>query len=371
MQRFIFIALLYIGLTFFATDVSAQSKPQPTLNEKIGQMIIIGFRGMEIADTNHVVRDIKKYNLGGVILFDYDVPRGVAKRNIESPKQLKILVDQIKNLADRKMLVAIDQEGGKVSRLKTKYGFPHSVSAQYLGSFPNTDSTKYYAEKTAKTLSDLGINMNFAPVVDVNINPENPIIGKLGRSFSSNPQKVVKHAAAYIRGLHKHSILSVIKHFPGHGSSQKDSHLGVVDVSDTWSRKELVPYRRLIDRNLPDAIMTAHIFNENIDPNWPATLSRPTITGLLRYKLGYKGVVISDDLMMGAIRKEYGLKTTIKQALNAGVDLMVFGNNSIYDPNIVPKTHRIVKELLESGDISRKQIDASYKRIIEMKRKIN
>jgi beta-N-acetylhexosaminidase len=347
-------------LSLLISTASCQSQPAPQskvpLDVKIGQMLKIGFRGMAVADTNHIVRDIEKYHLGGVVLFD-----------IKSPEQVQQLVSDLKQLADKPLIVAIDQEGGRVARLKPKYGFPETVSAQYLGDLDNTDSTQHYARQTAKTLSKLGINVNLAPVVDVNINSQNPVIGGLERSFSGNPQTVVQHASIFIETLHNHNILTVLKHFPGHGSSKKDSHLGVVDVTETWSKEELIPYRQLIDSGLVDAVMTAHIFNAKIDSTYPATLSKSTITGILRKQLGFEGVIISDDLMMGAIRKEYGLRTTIKQALHAGVDILSFGNNSVYDPDIVPKAHKIIKGLIEADEISRNRIDQSYKRIMKFK----
>lgn len=365
------IGVLFFGL-FFSTVSCSQSTPENqsevSLDVKIGQMLKIGFRGIEIADTNHIVRDIQKYHLGGVVLFDYDVPTDTPERNIESPEQVKRLVESLKSMADIPLIVSIDQEGGRVARLKSKFGFPKSVSAQHIGDLDNPDSTRHYARKTAETLSDLGINVNLAPVVDVNVNPENPIIGGLERSFSGDPQKVAEHAAIYIEAMHDYDILTALKHFPGHGSSEKDSHLGVVDVTETWSEKELIPYRRLIDLGLADAVMTAHIFNAKLDSTYPATLSEPTISGVLRDSLEYDGVIISDDLMMGAIRKEYGLKTTITQALKAGVDILSFANNSIYNPDIVPKAHSIINELIEEGEISEERINESYRRIMEFKK---
>ncbi|NGP88386.1 glycoside hydrolase family 3 protein [Fodinibius halophilus] len=361
-----FIALLILSFRVFSQPAN-KSYDDVSLDKKIGQLLTIGFRGMAIADTNHIVRDIQKYHLGGVVLFDYDVPRGEAVRNIRSPKQLKSLVKELKSLSNEPLIVSIDQEGGRVNRLKPKYGFPPSVSAQYLGEINDKDSTQKYAHRTATTLSNLGINVNFAPVVDLNVNPENPIIGKLERSYSANPATVVKQAGTFIDVLNDHNIQTVLKHFPGHGSSENDSHLGVVDVTETWSRKELIPYRRLIKSGQANAVMTAHIFNAQLDSTYPATLSKPTITGLLRDKLGYDGVVFSDDLMMGAIRKEYGLETAIKQAIIAGVDILTFGNNSIYDPDIVPKAHRIITELVQNGEIGEDRITQSYRRIMEFK----
>lgn len=370
MFRLLLIILLSLLIINPAYSQPSLNKEKASLDEKIGQMLLVGFRGTALADTNHIVRDIKKYHLGGIILFDYDVPSKSSERNIKSPEQLKTLINDLKKLSDYPLIVSIDQEGGQVARLKPAMGFPKIKSAEYLGRLDSADSTRFYAQKMGKSLEDLDINMNFAPVVDLNTNPDNPVIGGLERSFSADPQTVVQHASIYIKTLNKYGISSVLKHFPGHGSSKNDSHLGVVDVTDTWSKKELVPYRKLMNKGLGDAIMTAHIFNRNIDPNYPATLSKPTITGLLRNKLNYNGVVISDDLMMGAIRNEYGLRTTINKAINAGVDILVFANNSIYDPKIVPKAHNIIKELIEEGKISRQQIDESYARIMKLKKKI-
>ncbi len=373
MHRKLLFVLLF-GLSIInisCSQPSSKTVQEPSLDVKIGQMLTIGFRGMAVADTNHIVRDIEQYHLGGVVLFDYDVPRGETVRNIESPQQVKTLVADLKQLAQKPLIVSIDQEGGKVVRLKPKYGFPQTVSAQYLGTLNNADTTKFYARRTAKTLSNMGINVNFAPVVDLNINPDNPIIGGLERSFSVDPQVVTKNASIEINSFNEYGVQSVLKHFPGHGSSKGDSHLGVVDVTETWSQKELIPYENLIDSNEVDAIMTAHIYNAKLDSTYPATMSKPTITGILRDNLGYNGLVFSDDLMMGAIRKEYGLKTTIKQTIKAGVDMLVFANNSVYDRNIVPKAHDIIKELIENETISEKRINRSYNRIMDYKGAFN
>lgn len=370
MKRF---SLLLFLIIILASSACSQDKDPKTNQEKtpldfkIGQMLNIGFRGISLSDSNHIVRDIKQYHLGGVTLFDYDVPKDTALRNIKSPEQLKQLVHDLQDLSPTPLFIAIDQEGGKVARLKPKYGFPPSVSAQYLGRLNNIDSTRFYARRTGETLSNLGINVNLAPVVDLNLNPQNPVIGGIERSFSKSPQTVIKHASAYIQTLHNHDILTVLKHFPGHGSSKKDSHKGVVDVTDTWSPKELIPYRALIDSGRADMIMTAHIFNSKWDSTYPATLSKNVITGMLRKKLGFNGIIRSDDLMMGAIRNEYDLRTIIKQALLAGVDVLSFANNSVYDPEIVPKAHNIIKNMVKEGIISRDRIEASYRRIMRTK----
>lgn len=365
------ILLLLITFLISTRAYSQQhSGIEVTLDEKIGQMLMAGFKGFEVKDTSHIVRDIQEYHLGGVILFDYDVPTGRPVRNIESPEQVEHLISQLKNLPDKPLFIAVDQEGGRVARLKETRGFNRNVSAQYLGELDNPDSTRYYAEMMADQLQDLGFNVNFAPVVDLNTNPENPVIGRIERSFGAKPDVVARHASIFLEEFSEHNILGVLKHFPGHGSAWNDSHVGMADVTETWEQTELEPYSQFIRKNYPFAIMTAHVFNENLDPDWPATLSSKIQTDILRDQLGFQGVLFSDDMQMEAIRSFYGLKTSIKQAINAGVDVIVFGNNSVYQPDIVPQSVEIIKELIHSGEISEERIERSYQRIMELKDKL-
>jgi beta-N-acetylhexosaminidase len=276
----------------------------------------------------------------------------------------------LQQLASTPLLIAIDQEGGRVNRLKEKFGFPPTVSAQSLGAANDPGATRRQAEQTATTLARLGINLNFAPVVDLNTNPENPVIGKLERSFSADSATVTWQAQVWIEAHHQHGILCALKHFPGHGSSRADSHLGFVDVTETWTRAELEPYRQLIQAGLADVIMTAHIFNAKLDPNVPATLSRPVLTGILRGELGYQGVVVSDDMQMKAISAHYGLESAIQQAVNAGVDILVFGNNSLFDPEIAQKAISILRQSVKEGIISQGRIEESYQRIVRLKKRV-
>lgn len=363
---------IYLVTLFFTISAAGCGQPdaqQTPLDVKIGQMLKVGFRDIYVNKQSPIAEDIKKYHLGGVVLFDYDVPMDTAFRNVVSASQVRKLTQGLQQFSEIPLLIAIDQEGGKVARLKPEYGFKPTVSAQYLGSLQNADSTQKYARQTAETLNKLGINTNLAPVVDVNINPENPVIGGIKRSFSSDPGVVTHQAEIYIETLHKNGIITTLKHFPGHGSSKDDSHLGVVDVTDYWQHEELIPYRKLIEAGQADIIMTAHIFNARMDPTYPATLSKPIISGILRDSLGFAGVVMSDDLQMKAIRTQYGLKETIKLSILAGVDILSFANNSIFDEEIAAKAHRIIKELIEEGAISKERIDESYRRIMKLKKK--
>lgn len=331
---------------------------------------MIGFKGFEVSDTSHIVRDIREYYLGGVVLFDYDVPTDKPIRNIESPEQVQLLISQLNDLSDKKLFIAVDQEGGRVARLKESRGFAPNVSARYLGELDHADSTGYYAEIMADQLHELGFNVNFAPVVDLNINPDNPVIGRIERSFSADPDVVEKHASIFLEEFNEHNILGVLKHYPGHGSAWNDSHVGMADVTDTWQQSELEPYRQLINSDFSFAVMTAHVFNENLDSDWPATLSEKVQTDLLRNRLGYDGVLFSDDMQMEAIRSFYGLETSVKRAISAGVDVIVFGNNSVYQPDIVPQAIGIIKNLIDQGEITEERIDESYHRVLQAKQKL-
>ena len=306
-------------------DVSSVIRP---INNPAA-ILMVGFRGTEVNLDDVLLKDIVDYGVGGVILFDFDVPTNSYERNITSPIQLKHLISDLQTKVSLPLMVALDQEGGLVNRLKATQGFKTLPSPADVAATKNSIYSDSLYINDAKELNKLGFNVNFAPVVDLNLNPENPIIGKLERSFGADPDTVYKYALSAVKAYNKFGILPVVKHFPGHGSSREDSHLGVVDVTNHWKNIELTPYQKFINNDENIGIMTAHIFNSKLDANWPATLSSKVINGLLRSDMGFDGLVFSDDLQMEAIRNEYELKTTIRQALMAGVDVLVFANISI------------------------------------------
>ena len=206
-----------------------QHNSQPTLRQKIGQMLLAGFRGYEISDHHPIARDLAARNLGGVILYDQDMADATRPgRNIQSRAQVKALIESLQRRARTPLLVAIDQEGGLVNRLKPVYGFPETISHEELGTINRPEQTFAHAQQTARTLLDLGINLNLAPVVDLNAGPENPIIAGKRRSFSADPRIVARHAIEFARAHRRHGIMTCAKHFPGHGSARGDTHLGVV-----------------------------------------------------------------------------------------------------------------------------------------------
>ncbi len=364
--------ILGIGCNQRVTDkkITVSSRTMPTLDEKIGQMLMIGFRGTDLTGNNHIVNDIKNLHIGGVVLYDFDLfSNGKIARNIASPTQVQLLCKELQTLHTTKLLISIDQEGGRVNRLKTTYGFPKvGVSAQYLGTLNNLDSTRYYANLTANLLKDLGINFNYAPVVDLNINPKSPAIGGIERSYSADANVVTEQATAILEIYKKYGIIGCLKHFPGHGSAAADSHLGITDITKTWQSVELAPYKNLIANQSCEMIMTAHVYNANLD-TFPATLSKKIMDDILRKQLGWQGIIISDDMHMGAIAQHYGLETAIEKAINAGVDILMFSNNSrdFYDAEAAPKAVAIIKKLLKEGKITEVQIDNSYQKIKKLK----
>ncbi len=332
------------------------------LDIKIGQMLLVGFQGLDVP--RQLALDIGYYTVGGVVLFD------APGRNIASPDQVRRLCGKLQRSADIPLLIAIDQEGGHVSRLNPQAGFPPTASAQYLGLRDDPDLTYWHARQTAQTLAWLGVNMNLAPVVDCNRNPLNPIIGAKERSFSADPAVVTRHALAFIAGHHDAGILCSLKHFPGHGSSIQDSHHGLTDITATWSPSELIPFADIIKQGKADAIMTAHVHNTSLDPELPATLSKPIIDGILRTELGFGGVVISDDLQMKAIADNYGYLSALELSINAGVDIILLGNGYISDATDVPRTIAAIKGLVHEGRIPPTRIDEAYRRIMLLKRRI-
>jgi len=341
------------------------------LQKMIGQLFIIGFKGDSITDTDAIYHDIKTGHLGGVILFDRHLATKAASNNITGYSQVSQLTAQLQELSSSKLLIAVDQEGGRVNRFRGEYGFPQTLSAAELGGPTNVELTRNSSRQTAEMLAACGINLNLAPVVDLNTNRENPIVGKVKRSFSSDAAEVYDHASTWMEEHEKLGIGHCLKHFPGHGSSEADSHLGFVDITNSWEENELTPYKELIKTDSARAIMVGHLFNKSLDAQFPATLSKHTIGDLLRKQMQFKGVVISDDMQMKAITDKYGLAEACIQAMNAGVDLIIIGNNLEYDPEIYANLHDEVVQAVDNGILSENTIRGAYERIQAFKTSIN
>ena len=356
--------LLASGTLLFVSASSAQV----SLRQKIGQMVMVTMTGDSLDGKSSPSVDTMKSDLangfiGGVIMFTWS-------NNLRNPQQIAHLTKKLQERSATPLFICIDEEGGQVARLSDANGFANTPSEFQLGSANNESNTRATASTMAGWFVQTGLNLNLAPVVDVNVNPNSPAIGALGRSFSSNPDIVAANASWFIDEFHKKNIFTTLKHFPGHGSAATDSHLGLVDITNTWSDKELTPYRQLLSAGMIDAIMTAHVFNAKLDSLYPATLSQKILTGLLRNQLGYNGVVVSDDMSMQAIVAYYGFDDAVTLAVNAGLDILLYTSN-VHDATSSQARHVVdlIERRVKDGTIDAKRIDDSYNRIMALKRR--
>ncbi len=306
-------------------DAARNERTAARLAPRLGELLLVGFHGTTVEDNPDVERLLCRVRVGGVILFG---------RNVVDAEQVarltRGLAERARECTGRRLLIAVDGEGGRVMRLGPGAGYTATLSHQDLGDANDFAQTELEARRIGSMLREAGINWNLAPVVDVGYNPANPVIVGEGRSFSANPALVAAQARAFITGMHAAGLLTALKHFPGHGSSVADSHHGFVDVTDTANPKaELAPYRLLLAEGVVDSVMTAHVFNRRLDRRYPATLSERTITGVLRHGLGWRGVVVSDDMRMGAIDQHYGLSDAAVRAVRAGVDVVLIADDRL------------------------------------------
>lgn len=335
------------------------------LVQEKAQMFVVGFRGCTLPPDHWLTGALQRNPPGGVILFDRNIDKTV--QNFDFPSRLSSLTASLQRQARTPLLIAVDQEGGMVCRLKERDGFAATLSAAALAA-QGVAATARHSEAMAAELVAMGINLNFAPVVDLNLNPDNPIIARYERSFGAEVAEVVAHAQAFIAAHHRHKVACCLKHFPGHGSAGADSHLGFVDVSTCWQPIELEPYRQLIAQGYGDGIMTAHLVNRQLDASGrPATLSPLMIDGLLRQELGFRGVIFSDDLQMRAISNGWSLTEAVQQAVLAGVDMLVIGNNLDPRDDALSTGIAAIGQLLDSGRIDHHRISASVARINQLK----
>ncbi len=375
--------LLVIMLTIYSMIVPGAARADATphaaaqlpaivkgmsLEEKIGQMFMPDFRqwdGENVTEINEeIVQAIQQHHLGGVILF---------RENLVDTGQTVRLVDQLQRAAGAiPLLIGVDQEGGVVNRLQSGTVMPGNMA---LGATRSTEAGRRVGQAIGAELHALGININFAPVVDVNVNPDNPVIGV--RSFGSDPQLVSDLGVSYIQGLHDAGVAATAKHFPGHGDTAVDSHLGLPSVPYDRSRLdavELKPFQAAINGGV-DLIMTAHVTFPAIDSSTvisrldntpiyvPATLSARVLTGLIRNTLGFEGVVVTDSLQMKAITDHFGPEDAVIRAVQAGTDIILM-------PSDLSRAYQAMLAAVESGDLPEATIDQSVARILALKLKL-
>jgi len=348
---------------------------QETLYRQAGRMLLVGTRGDAVRPGEDLERLVCGIKVGGILLFDTEGDHARTPRNIRSKQQLKRLTADLQSLARRcgdwPLLIAADVEGGSVNRMAPVEGLAELESAASLGK-KNPTETFRQAELIGEAMAETGVNWDLAPVVDVSLNPRNPVISMQSRSFSQDHGAVAKHAEAFIRGLRKNGVLNCLKHFPGHGSSVQDSHRGAVDVSKTADLLlELWPFKELLRHGLADCVMTAHVVHSDIDPARMATVSPAAVSGFLRQSLGYDGLVLSDDLQMAALREKYTLEESAVAAVRAGVDMLTLANSvGDYDTAAAMRVHRALLDAVREGRVRPSRVKEASRRILALKAKL-
>ncbi|MFQ5520600.1 MAG: glycoside hydrolase family 3 N-terminal domain-containing protein [Candidatus Methylomirabilia bacterium] len=362
---------LLLTLSLLTLGCTTVRPVDPFLASRLGELLLVGFRGTEVEGNQEVVQLVCDLKIGGVILFERDIASGTP-RNITGPEQLQRLTGDLQALArectGRPLLIAADSEGGEVMRLSPRVGYAPTPSARELGELGDLAVTELEARRIGGMLRKAGITWNLAPVVDLALNPLNPVIAARGRAFARDPERVTAQARAFLMGMKAAGLLTALKHFPGHGSSREDSHRGFVDVTDTAPHVlELLPYVTLISEGLVDSVMTAHVVNRKLDPVHPATLSRPIVHGLLRAELAFQGVVVSDDLLMGAIVNHFGLEEAAILALTAGVDVLLISQDLRDGESTAVRVLKALTAALASGRLSRDRIEGALNRIEQLR----
>ncbi|MBQ7570204.1 MAG: hypothetical protein IJT22_04665 [Synergistaceae bacterium] len=341
-----------------------------TLKEKVGQLFVIRPDQLDTSLSPEQVHDSKasgsksltplmrktlaEYPAGGFAIF---------RKNILDPEQLKSFIDDLKNACKISPVMAVDEEGGRIARIANhnKFNVTKFKSMEAIGRTGNAKNAYRAAQVIGGYLKEYGFTLNFAPVADINTNPENIIIGD--RAFGSTPELVSKMAGAYLDGLHAQDMAGCLKHFPGHGDTKDDTHSGYAAVYKTWDellKCELIPFIDNLDK--ADCIMTAHVTLESISGERPATLTSEIITGKLRDELGYKGVIITDALMMKAICDHYSSGEAAVLAIEAGNDILLMPDDYI-------SAFNAILNAVKSGRISERRLDESVLRILDLKDK--
>ncbi|NLE89839.1 MAG: beta-N-acetylhexosaminidase [Dehalococcoidales bacterium] len=327
------------------------------LEEKVGQLVMAGIDGYENDD--HARQLMEKYHVGGFILL---------KKNIRDAGQMLGLINSIKetNAINKiPLFLSIDEEGGRVSRMPKE--FAKMPASKKIGQLDNSQLSYQVGSIIGEELKSFGINMNFGPVLDINSNPKNPVIGD--RAFGATAEIVTKSGIETMKGLHTQNIISVVKHFPGHGDTSVDSHIGLPTVNNDLERLnafELLPFSAAIKNNV-DAVMVAHILFPKIDPINPASFSPTIITDVLRQKMNFDGVVITDDMTMGAIINNYDIGEAAVKSINAGSDIVLVCHDYAKEEAVI----QAIQKAAETGAISADRIDQSVYRVLKLKQKYN
>jgi len=338
-----------------------------TLEEMAGQMIVIGFEGdsVDAAGVASVADELAAGRLGGVMYL---------KKNVASLASVREMNAMFRAISPGlPPFITLDQEGGAVERLTRDVGFKEIPNAASIAASHSPLVAEDIYGEMAKGIAAEGFSVNFGPVADLNTNPNNQIIARFGRAFSEEAETVIAYDEAFIKAHHVAGLITALKHFPGHGSSTADSHEGFVDITRTWDEAELEPYRALIGEGIVDMVMVGHLYHADYaddDGETPSSLSPRWIDGVLRDELGFDGVVISDDLEMGAIRQHFTLEETVTKAVRAGMDVLLFSNTAKYRPGLSQEILDILLAEAEADPDFAARIAQSYERIVALKSRI-
>lgn len=345
--------------------LTANPAQAATLAEMAGQMVVVGFEGDDVGDASveRITEDLAAGRIGGVMFL---------KKNVRSLAAVEAMNAAFRDAASMVPLLTVDQEGGAVERLTKAVGFKEVPNARSVAAGSPEAAAALYGEM-AGDLADLGFTVNFGPVADLDRNPDNQVIAKFGRAFGKDADTVIAFDRAFIDAHRAHGVLTALKHFPGHGSSTADSHEGFVDITRTWSEEELEPYRVLAGEDKVDMVMVGHLYHSNYatdDDRLPSSLSPRWIDGVLRDELGFDGVVISDDLEMGAIRDHFDLEETVVKAVSAGMDILLFSNTGYQRPTLAEEVVDILLDQAAADPEFAARIEESYDRIVALKQRL-
>ncbi len=342
-----------------ASQFPAMAQEQLSLTEKVGRMLLLGFIGSrpDTGGADIVADHLQERRIGGVLFL---------RHNVRSREGAEGLAARFRAI-DPKAWMAIDQEGGLVQRLSRDLGYSWIPRASQVVEERGLDGAGELYALAAREFRAAGFNMNLAPVADLH-DPENAVIGRHGRSYGTAGEDVAAYASTFIEAFEAEGSVCVIKHFPGHGRSRGDSHDGFVDISETWSEAELDPFRRLVETNVARCIMGGHLINRELDPSGlPATFSSAMLDDLLRTDLEFKGVVMTDDLDMAAIRENYDQREAVLRSIEAGNDIIMLSNSARPDPELPQRIVGWVEQAIEQGRFDEARIDRSVARIDAMR----
>jgi len=361
------LASFSVALSVAAPSGDARPRTREQgLHEMYGQLVIKGFAGLTADDrrVRTVRKAIEQSLLGGVIFY---------QKNIKNPRQVAALTKVFRTVDTRYTpIIAVDEEGGAVERLNRRKGFKYTPGHFRMQQHNTVAQARKRYDGMAKELIKAGFNTNFGPVVDLRINPDNPVIARNRRSFGLHPLYVARYAQSFVAAHDAAGIGTALKHWPGHGSSTRDTHWRFVDVTKHWKRVEIEPYRRLLANGYSGMIMTSHIYHRDWGngKNLPASLSPIAIKTMLRDELGYDGVVITDDLQMRSISSKRKLDEAIIMALAAGNDIAMIGNVLSQAPENPDFAVRAIARGVKEGRLNFKQLYRSWQRVIAYKARL-